>query len=60
MGNDTVEMGVTRPPSKIEALRALSREYFLYCPDAIHQGSETMEALAEALVANHAWYFWWD
>jgi hypothetical protein len=48
-----------RPPTEAEAIR-LAWESFLYCPDAVHQGSATLEGLAEFLLGSSSIDFWWD
>jgi hypothetical protein len=57
---DVVEMVANKPPqSREEALR-LAEHQFLYCEDIVIQGTQTIEALAAALLGHHIWYFWWD
>lgn len=60
MSGDVIECIVERPPRTREAAMALAREQFLYCPDIVHQGVESMEALAALLLDGKTWYFWWD
>lgn len=60
MSSDIIECTVERPPATREAALALAREQFLYCPDIVHQGCESIEGLAATLVGNPVWYFWWD
>ncbi len=60
MVEDIVECWVARPPADIEACEALAREHFFYCPDIVHQGTQTLLALASTLREAEAWYFWWD
>ena len=55
-----LEMAVSKPPRKRADALALAREQFLYCPDIVEQGCETIEALAAGLLRGEAWYFWWD
>lgn len=61
MGSDLIEMIVARPPTSIEACRALAIEQFAYTAgDAVHQGTGTFGALAAELRARKHWFFWWD
>jgi hypothetical protein len=60
MTQDVIECTVERPPATREEAMALAREQFIYCPDIVHQGVETVEALAATLMKSRAWYFWWD
>jgi len=57
---DVVEMYVTRPPVDRAGARELAWEQFVYCPDTIHQGAETLEALSASLLQATVWHFWWD
>lgn len=60
MSNDIVECLVDRPPATREAALVLAREQYLYCPDIVDQGVESVEALAATLLNGRVWYFWWD
>jgi hypothetical protein len=60
MSSDVIECTVARPPATREAALALAREQFLYCPDIVHQGTQTLESLAATLLGARTWYFWWD
>jgi hypothetical protein len=57
---DTVEYLVERPPSDKTSAEQLAREHFIYCPDIVFQGCETMSNLAATLMGGQVWYFWWD
>ncbi len=60
MTGDVLNMKVKRrPTSKDEAL-ALALEQFRYCEDLVLQGTQTVEALAGAVMVSDYWYFWWD
>ena len=50
---------VAKPATKEEAL-ALAWEQFVYCPDIVTQGTETVEVLAAALLNGPVWLFLWD
>lgn len=58
--DDVIEMTVTRPPATRDDALALAREQYLYCPDIVDQGTESIEALAAALINSTVWFFWWD
>jgi hypothetical protein len=58
--HDVVEMRVGRPLGNREAALALALEQYLYCPDIVEQGTETLERLAAGLLESPVWYFWWD
>lgn len=60
LSSDVIECTVSRPPSTREEARQLAREQYIYCPDIVQQGVETIENLAATLMASRAWYFWWD
>jgi hypothetical protein len=57
---DTIEYLVERPPSDKTSAEQLAREHFIYCPDIVFQGCETMSNLAATLMGGQVWYFWWD
>ena len=57
---DVIECTVERPPESREDAMVLAREQFIYCPDIVHQGVETVENLAATLRGSRTWYFWWD
>ena len=60
MSNDVIECTVARPPAnEVEALQ-LAEEHMIYCPDIVHQGTQTLEGLAAALLEGRTWYFWWE
>lgn len=60
MNGDVIEMYAHRPPTTRDDALALGEEQFLYCEDIVTQGTETIEALAAALLNNPIWFFWWD
>ena len=60
MSGDQVEMWVVRPPQDREAALALAHEQFAYCTDNVTQGTQTIQALAAALLGANVWSFWWD
>ncbi|HXL34785.1 MAG TPA: DUF4253 domain-containing protein [Gemmatimonadales bacterium] len=57
MGFDWVE---GRFRSAIDDADALARRFYAFCPDVVSQGTETVEALAQELVASQRLYCWWD
>ncbi|MBE2319592.1 DUF4253 domain-containing protein [Solirubrobacter sp. CPCC 204708] len=59
LGFDTVQLAVGRPPASAEAIKAAS-ELYLFNPDVVDQGVGTIEALAEEMVQDPHWAFWWD
>lgn len=60
VSSEVIECSVTRPPMTKEAALALAQEQYIYCPDIVHQGTESVTALAATLLHSHEWYFWWD
>ena len=59
VGFDTIQLAVGRPPSAAEAIRAAS-ELYMFNPDVVDQGVGSIEALAEEMVQDPHWAFWWD
>jgi hypothetical protein len=60
ISGDTIEMSVARPPSTREEALALAHQQYIYCPDIVQQGTDSIEALAAVLQGGTAWFFWWD
>lgn len=58
--DDVIEFTVERPPQTREEAMELARLQFIYCPDIVHQGVGSLEALAATLLNGPVWYFWWD
>jgi hypothetical protein len=57
---DVIELEVHNPPTtKAQALQ-LAQEQFIYCPDIVYQGTQTIAALASTLLNGKIWFFWWD
>ena len=57
---DTLEFQVDVPPQDPESARKLARQQFIYCPDIVQQGFETMGKLAASVLKGRYWYVWWD
>lgn len=57
---DTVDLWVERPLTSKDEAYAVAREQYRYCYDIVHQGTETVEALAAGLIGSAVWFFWWD
>jgi hypothetical protein len=57
---DVIECTVADPPQTPEDAIALANEQFVYCPDIVYQGAETIAALASGLKNGTTWFFWWD
>jgi hypothetical protein len=38
----------------------LAQEHFIYCPELVHQGTQTLNSLAANICNNTIWNFWWD
>jgi len=60
VSNDVIEAYITKPPQTAEEAMELAWEQYLYCPDIVDQGVETISKLAEVLLNHDCWYFWWD
>ncbi len=57
---DVIELEVQRPPTTREQALQLAEQQFIYCPDIVYQGTETIAALASTLLNGRVWFFWWD
>ena len=61
ISHDTVEYYVERPPQTDADAKAVAVELFYFSyGDAVYQGSETFEALANQVYSSRQWYVWWD
>jgi hypothetical protein len=60
VADDVIEFNVARPPTTPEASRQLALEQYVYCPDIVDQGVETLGNLTGTLQGSPNWYFWWD
>lgn len=57
---DVIELEVERPPVTKEQALKLAEQQFIYCPDIVYQGTESIAALASTLLNGKVWFFWWD
>lgn len=57
--SDILEFSVPAPVGREEAM-ALAWEQYLYCPDIVDQGCESVGVLGDILSKSTAWFFWWD
>lgn len=60
LGRDTVELGVSHPITTREEALARADEQFVFCYDIVHQGTGTLDRLADEISGASVWYFWWD
>jgi Domain of unknown function (DUF4253) len=60
MASDVLELAVRRPPRESAEVARVALEQYLYCPDLVEQGANTLDALASEHVVRHSWVFWWD
>lgn len=60
MSDAVVECRVARPPQTRQAALALAKQQYLYCPDIVDQGTESIVGLAAELLKCPYWFFWWD
>lgn len=57
---DVLEFSVQNGPKTREDALTLAKEQFLYCPDTVYQGTESLSGLAAAILNADTWFFWWD
>ncbi|MEV0644787.1 DUF4253 domain-containing protein [Phytomonospora sp. NPDC050363] len=53
-------VSVAAPPESVEEALPLAAEVFAFCPDTVWQGADILEMLAERLLGERVWRFWWD
>lgn len=58
--SDVIELRVARRPGTRREAMALAKEFYLYCPDTVEQGTQDLSTLAALLLNSDNWYFWWD
>ena len=54
---DWVEAEFVNPPSDMQTF---ALEVFEFCPDVVHQGTGSVEALAKEMRSSNTLYLWWD
>ena len=59
LGGDTIELRVPKGLDEQTSMK-VAEEQFLYCPDIVEQGVESIDALASTLRSGKYWFFWWD
>ncbi len=57
---DVLELEVLRPPTDKQQALLLAQQQFIYCPDIVYQGTQSIAALASTLLNGRVWFFWWD
>ena len=57
---DVIECTISRPPANKQDAMTLAKEQYVFCPDIVDQGVETIENLGATLLNAPVWYFWWD
>lgn len=60
ISGDVVEFWLDRPVVDPAIAAKLAMEMYILCPDAVDQGAESTEALANSILGANVWYFWWD
>jgi len=60
MSGDVINLRIARPVSGKDEALAVAREQYLYCPDIVEQGTNTLSVLAAGIQNGRWWYFWWD
>lgn len=60
ISGDVIEFWLDRPVVDPALAAKLAMEMYILCPDAVDQGTESTEALANAILGANVWYFWWD
>jgi hypothetical protein len=58
--HDVIEGYVDAPPDSDSEAYELARQMYIYCPDIVDQGVQTIDNLASLLRDEGTWYFWWD
>lgn len=60
ISSDIIEFWLDQPVEDPAIAAKLAMEIFILCPDAVDQGTESVEALANSIMGANVWSFWWD
>jgi len=60
VGSSFLEVHVPQPCPDVDMAKKLAWQQFLFSPDIVTQGTETVVALAQWLRLLTKWHFWWD
>lgn len=60
IGTDIVELTVAKPIADETTALEVAEEQFVYAHDIVHQGTNTIDCLADTINGASAWFFWWD
>jgi hypothetical protein len=60
LGFDTLSIAVNRSPATHDEALGMAAEFMTFCPDTVLQGTGTLGLLADKLLVEPAWQFWWD
>lgn len=58
--SDAIELFLTKPVMDANDAKTLAFEQAYFASDVVDQGTETVANLAESLLGNPIWFFWWD
>jgi hypothetical protein len=56
---EDIRLLVGRPPLTLEAAQPIAAEHFAFADEA-HKGSRWISEIAQVIVNNPFWDFWWD
>lgn len=57
---DVVQVMLEKVPDTKDKALELAKEQAIYNMDLIYQGEESLQALANNLINQKVWFFWWD
>jgi len=60
MVRDVVELHIRKPPISPSDAMSIAQEQYLFCPDIVLQGTDTIEGLSKEIINTDGWFFWWD
>lgn len=60
LSHDVIELWLDQPVTLPEVACEVAVEQAALCQDIVDQGTETVAALAQSLLGNKVWFFWWD
>jgi hypothetical protein len=57
---DTLELWLDQPIRDPKVAGEVASEMYGFCTDIVDQGVGSVQDLAQAILNNRVWYFWWD
>lgn len=60
LGVDAIMLSVAAPPTTVRRALGIAAEHRAFCPDGFRRQHHRLADVAESLLHEHIWAFWWD